>query len=64
LQLARLSSAPQAITRPYFRRNSRFIQLIQSAEICLGQTASHSSWLLQLPKPSAAMRSVIAKARR
>jgi Uma2 family endonuclease len=50
--------------RADYRRSSRFIQLIQSAEICLGQTASHSSWLLQLPKPSAAMRSVIARARR
>ena len=34
------------------RQDSLCIQLIQSAEICLGQTASHSRLLLQLPKPS------------
>jgi hypothetical protein len=33
-------------------RRSRCIQLIQSAEISCGQTASHSRLLLQLPKPS------------
>lgn len=55
--------APQARPQPDWPQSSRRIQLIQSAEICFGQTASHSSWLPQLPKPSACIAACIARAR-